>query len=193
MEEFHKVLREFRALLLWPLGSAGLGPVLAQYSNLLPVNFLPIVVLSSVGALVSVCCAFFFRSRSRKLTGSVLRKSAFAGLLAFLLFLVLFFQFTYQIDNVNKDRIVLGCGWAPQVVQILGDFDLQHSYGCPGEAVDEILDDFNHQSSRIWSRAGLSMIQIVLGLSFFAFFVSLSVFLASFVIFNSLGKPQRSE
>ena len=189
MKKFYEVLKEFRGLLAWPLGASGILPILAQLSGLLPVNMWPTVIASSFGSLLVVCWMFMkLPSKSKAHVERVMGRSLILTIVSFTVFSFMLYQFTTVVPNKDKDRVVLGCGWNNDALLVLEEYGMKEASGCPGNKPERILDRFDHKPSEVYSRSGLTLINLSLGISFATAFLSLASFLAAFVVYNVAGR-----
>lgn len=187
LERFFGVLEAYKKSLAWALGGSALLPLIASLAGLAPIWPNGIVVLTSLLNLIFVVLSFqFFERAPRKLVQRVMLGALFAGFALLIVYLVGIERFVFEIPrNAGQgERIYLGCGWSTMALEVSGRFGIDPASSCPGNFRD-ILASAEYESDRIWTASSISTVRVGLAITWLAFFASISLFLAVFIVFQS--------
>jgi hypothetical protein len=180
LDEFKRVLAEYKNLSIWAAGASVVFPFIASFVSVIPPWPKGLDVITSILQLGALIVAYqTFRNSGRRVTRGV-KLWAVLGLLAVLAYLVVFTLFTIYVPEAKRS-IVIGFQCLPNAQQLS---DLGKYVGvCPflglqdlnGAAYDEFL---------LWTRLSIAVTRTVLVALWFAIFICLAFMIGQFLVYQ---------
>lgn len=184
LDEFFKLLDDYKKTLAWALGSSAILPMVASFAGLAPIWPPASPLLTSLFTLIAIVFSFQFlrRAAKRRVNAAMIR--ALVGLVVFLIvYLILFDMFTYTLPTTGE-IVHVGCGWSEMSQEVTDIYGIDRNGGCPGN-YERIFASSSYNNTLVWNRAGLTGVKMGLALTWFGFFVSVSILLGAFLVFQS--------
>jgi len=182
IDDFKRLLAEFRGLSTWAVGSAVTVPFAAALVDLSPPWPKGAVLTTAVVELLVLALVFQFLRRARKsLINGTLAVSALVLAVVSPIYLLQLSLYSYEVPT-TRERFVKGDECTPDAKRVFAD-------RCPDLGLDE-LRTAEYSAERLWTRRSVASIRVRLVLLWSASFVALSAALGSFLVYQ-LRAPRR--
>ncbi len=173
LNDFKKLLKEFRGLSIWAVGGGLVVPFAASMVDLSPPWPSGVVAVTALIELVALVLVFqFFKTASRRVTNRILILSLTMFVATGVVYLAAISYYTYQVPT-TKERFVKG-------YECTADARLVFENRCPDLGLDE-LQTAEYEAERLWTRKSIAVTRTVLVLVWLMAFVALSVALGGFL------------
>jgi hypothetical protein len=175
---FKALLREFRGLSWGVLGAGVAVPFAAELASLSPPWPPAVTGLTAITELVVLVLVYqFLRASRRRVINRVLVIAAIILAVSALTYLAVNSELTYETRGPKKERLVKGFECKEAALKIFGD-------SCPLLGSDEIsLAQWNAET--LWTSRSITMARLSLVVPWLLSFLSLSMLLGSFLVFQS--------
>jgi hypothetical protein len=179
---FRNILREYRALIACAVGGSTI-PLAAAFGSLTPAWPSAISGVTAVAQLVVLVLVFqsLRFARRKVVTRAMIRATAILCIL-FPAYLALIALFTYAEPHSGL-RFTKGFICTQDATLVFQD-------KCPLLTYDEIAVA-NYEEDRIWTPTSLTAMKLIIVITWLVCFGTLSVTLASFVVFQTAQKADR--
>ena len=178
LDEFKRVLGEYKSLSLWAAGSSVIFPFIASFLSVIPpwpdgLNVITAVV--QLGALIVA-----YQTNSPRRASQNVKLWAILGLIVVLAYIVIFTLFTVYIPY-TKRSIVIGFQCLPDAQQ-LSD---HRWYGgtCPFLGLEELkavaFDEF-----LLWTKLSIATTRMLLIALWFSIFICLAFLIGQFLVYQ---------
>jgi len=176
LADFWKLLEEYKRLVWWSLGSSAV-PIAAALASLTPAWPSGVAGVTAVAQLLATVFAFQMLKSSRKrIVTRFMVRGALVLCLLFSIYLLLIALFNYT-EPQSKVRYTKGFECTQEALLVFGS-------KCPFLGLDEIAKA-NYEEERMWTSPSVSIMKVFIVVMWLACFVTLSVILASFIIFQT--------
>jgi asparagine N-glycosylation enzyme membrane subunit Stt3 len=180
LDDFKRLLTEFRGLSTWAVGSALTVPFAAALTDLSPPWPKGVVLVTAIVELLVLALVFqFFRTARKSLINWMMATSVLALAVVSPVYLLQLSLYTYEVPT-TKERFVKGDECTPWAKQVYSDF-------CPDLGHDQ-LREAEYSAERLWTRRSVAAARVRLVLLWAAAFVTLSAALGSFLVFQLRSK-----
>lgn len=185
IDDFKRLLDEFRGLSTWSVGGAVAVPFAAALVDLSPPWPKGAVLVTAVVELLVLALVFQFLRNARK---NVINWTMAASVLVLAvvspIYLLQLSLYTYEVPT-TKERFVKGDECTPDAKEVFPD-------RCPDLGLDE-LRGAEYAAERLWTGRSIASVRVRLMLLWAAAFVALSAALGSFLVYQlrSRKKPKR--
>lgn len=185
IDDFKRLLDEFRGLSTWSVGGAVAVPFAAALVDLSPPWPKGAVLVTAIVELLVLALVFQFLRNARK---SLINWTMVASMLVLAvvspIYLLQLSLYTYEVPT-TKERFVKGNECTPEADKIFQG-------RCPDLGLDQ-LREAEYSAERLWTRRSIAAVRVRLMLLWAAAFVALSAALGSFLVFQlrSRKKPRR--
>jgi hypothetical protein len=175
IDEFKRVLREFKNLSLWAGASSLIIPFVASFLSIIPPWPSGLNVITSVAQLVTLIVVYQAFSGSRTRITRNIKTLAFicAGLL--LAYMAIFTTFTIYVPQAHRS-IVIGYECSPSAQKLFAD-------RCPFLTVDD-LATAAYDEFLLWTRISITTTRILLVSLWLSLFICLAMLIGQFLIFQ---------
>lgn len=183
LDDFKKLLKEFRGLSQWSVvGGSLVVPFAAYLASLSPPWPRGIVPVTAVVELVALMLVFqFYNDSSRRVINRVLLLSVAVFALAGVVYLGAVSYFTYEAPT-TKERFVMGYECTDEALLVFK----KH---CADLGTDE-LKTAEYEAERLWTRRSIAVTRAGLALLWSVDFVALSFALGSFLCYQMRKKRE---
>ncbi len=183
LEEFKRVLSEYRNLSLWAAGTSVIFPFIASFLSVIPPWPAGLNVITSVMQLGALIVAYqTFRNSARYVNRNV-KLWAAIGFAVVLAYMIMFTLFTVYVPPASRS-IVVGFECSA---------DAQRLYGqkCPFLGLEELsaaaFDEF-----LLWTKLSIAVTRTLLIALWFAIFICLAFLIGQFLVYQMKRKvPER--
>jgi len=176
LDEFKKLLAEFRGLSAWAVGGAVAVPFAAALVDFSPPWPPGIVLVTAVVELIALVFVFqFLKSAKRRSINRALIVSTAGLSIASVVYLILLSLYTYRVPTTGE-RFVKGYNCTPEAKAIFKDH-------CPDLGLDE-LRTAEYEAERLWTRRSLTLMRVTLVILWSAAFILLSLTLGAFIVYQ---------
>lgn len=176
IDDFKRLLTEFRGLSTWSVGSAVAVPFAAALADLSPPWPTGVVLVTAIVELLVLALVFqFLRSARKSLINWTMVASALVLAVVSPLYLLRLSLDTYEVPT-TKERFVKGD-------ECTSDARDLHKDRCPDLGLDE-LREAEYAAERLWTRKSIATVRVRLVLLWAAAFVALSAALGSFLVYQ---------
>ena len=179
LDEFKRVLKEFKNLSLWAAGSSLIIPFVASFLSIIPPWPLGLNIITAVVQLVTLIVVYQAFSELRLRITRNIKMLAITGLGLLLAYMAIFAMFTIYIPQAHRS-IVIGYECSNEALKIFKE-------KCPFLTVDDLataaFDEF-----LLWTRGSITTIRIVLLGLWLALFIGLGLLIGQFLIFQMRRK-----
>ena len=183
IDDFKRLLAEFRGLSTWAVGSAVTVPFAAALVDLSPPWPKGAVLATAIVELIVLALVFQFLRRSRKgLINGTLAASVLGLAVVSPIYLLQLSLYSYEVPT-TRERFVKGDECTPAAKKVFAD-------RCPDLGLDE-LKTAEYTAERLWTRRSVATVRVRLVLLWAAAFAALSAALGSFLVYQ-LRAPRRS-
>lgn len=183
LDDFKRLLKEFRGLSVWAVGGSLVVPFAAALADLSPPWPKGIVPVTAVVELLALALVFqFYKTAGRRVIGRVLLVSVVVFALTSVVYFGMVSYFTYQVPT-TKERFVKGYECTADAQQVFKE-------RCPDLGLDE-LRTAEYEAERLWTRKSIAVTRTSLALLWLAAFVALSFALGSFLWYQMKSKGGR--
>lgn len=190
LDEFKKIFEDFGTVGSLAVGGAVLGPIISAASGLAPPWPNNLEFVASVLMLLALAMVFQFLPKRRSSYAKVFIAGSVILVLTLALQVWLHIRFVTEVPGMET-KLIMGCGWTRDVLLVAqnsNEFNLQSQ--CPGD-YRPLLEMAENDPSQIWTASSIDQIAMLLAATWIAIFVSLSIALGSFVIYNSRQRSAR--
>ena len=184
LQDFKKVLKEFKSLSVWGAGSSALLPFIASFLSVIPPWPSQLSVITAAVQLITLIVVYQgFSDDSRKISRSI-RPFAFVGLVVLLGYIALFSMFTIYVPQAHR-AIVVGYECTTSAASIFRD-------RCPFLTVDD-LAGAAYDEFLLWTKSSITVMRVVLVGAWLALFILFASILGQFLIIqmHSSKRPVR--
>jgi hypothetical protein len=182
LDDFKRLLREFRGLSVWAVGGSLVVPFAAALVDLSPPWPKGIVPVTAVVELLSLVLVFqFLNSRRAAERGILAGVAVFA--LSSVVYLAALSHYTYEVPT-TKARFVKG-------YECTADAKAVFKERCPDLGLDE-LRTAEYEAARLWTHTSITVTRTSLAVLWLASFIALSFALGSF-LWHQMRKKGRGE
>ncbi|MFL6261323.1 MAG: hypothetical protein ACJ76Y_16615 [Thermoanaerobaculia bacterium] len=176
LDDFKKLLAEFRGLSAWAVGGAVAVPFAAALVDFSPPWPPGIVLVTAVAELIALVFVFqFLKSAKRRSINQVLIVSTAGLSIASVVYLILLSLYTYRVPTTGE-RFVKGYNCTPEAKALFKDH-------CPDLGLDE-LRTAEYEAERLWTRRSLTLMRVALVILWSAAFILLSLTLGAFIVYQ---------
>ncbi len=185
IDDFKRLLEEFRGLSTWSVGGAVAVPFAAALVDLSPPWPKGAVLVTAIVELLVLALVFQFLRNARK---SLINWTMVASLLVLAvvspIYLLQLSLYTYEVPT-TKERFVKGYECTTDAKQNYPDL-------CPDLGLDELRDS-EYKAELLWTRQSVATVRVRLMMLWAAAFVALSAALGSFLVYQlrHKKKPKR--
>jgi hypothetical protein len=180
IEEFKRLLTEFRGLSVWAVGGGVAVPFVAAMTDLSPPWPPAIVPVTAVIELLSLVLVFqFLRTSKRRLINWILSVSVALFVTTGLIYLLGLSLYTYEVPT-TKERFVKGYECTSEAKAIFGEH-------CPDLGLDE-LRTAEYEADRLWTRKSIAFTRSIIVFVWLLVFAELSFALGSFLVYQMRAK-----
>jgi asparagine N-glycosylation enzyme membrane subunit Stt3 len=177
LDDFKRLLTEFRGLSVWAVGSAVAVPFAAAMIDLSPPWPRGVVLATAVVELVALALVFqFFRSAKRRTINRVLLIGTLVLALVSTVYLTMLSLYTYQVPT-TEERFVKGYDCTPEATAVLKERP------CSSLKLGD-LQNIEYKAEWLWTARSIALIRMTLVLLWFLVFASLSLALGSFLVYQ---------
>jgi len=185
LDDFKRLLTEFRGLSVWAVGSAVAVPFAAALIDLSPPWPRGVVLATAVVELVALVLVFqFFKSAKRRPINRVLLTGTLVLALVSPVYLTMLSLYTYQVPTTGE-RFVKGYDCTPEAVAVLKERP------CSSLRLYD-LQTVEYKAEWLWTGGSIAVIRITLVLLWFLVFASLSLALGSFLVYQMQTPGRRA-
>lgn len=182
LDDFKKVLREFKNLTLWGAGSSALLPFIASFLSIIPPWPSRLNVITATVQLITLVVVYQgFSHDRRKITRSI-RFFAFVGLVVLLGYMALFTMFTIYIPQAHR-AVVIGYECTASAASVFRD-------RCPFLTVDD-LAGAAYDEFLLWTKSSVTVMRVSLVGAWLTLFILVAAILGQFLIIQ-MGSLKRS-
>ena len=183
LDDFKLLLKEFRGLSVWAVGSGLAVPFVAAMADFSPPWPPGIVPVTAVVELMTLVIMFqYFKNTARRIVNRVLIISVIFFVIAGLPYLFVLSLYTYQVP-VTKQRFVKG-------YECTIDAKVVFKERCPDLGLDE-LQTAEYRAERLWTLKSISIIRIILVSAWSMTFAALSSALGVFLVYQMRVKQTK--
>lgn len=183
IDEFYKVLKDYRKLLVWAAGISAL-PFAAAFSSLAPPWPPHIAPITAVAQLAVLIVAFQLLQVSEKRVVDRVVVASFVALFALSLsYLAILLAFTFELPG-ETGRVTRGF-YCTHIAQT------QFPDKCPLLGRDE-MNEANNIPTRLWTSGSITAVHISLIASWTASFMALASLVGCFAVFQQRGTRPRA-
>jgi hypothetical protein len=173
LEEFREIITDIRSLTSWAVNTAVVAPLadfILKIGAPWPVG---VPIITSLVELITFIGIFQFWSRkSQKFSSRVLIISFFILVLSFFSYLYLFDSYTF-VNPATQKRYTKGFLVKPEIQEMIPDY-----FKNP----DQALAGSEYKEEEIWEPNSITAARLVLLLNWLILFISLSIFIGTFVM-----------
>jgi hypothetical protein len=184
IDDFKRLLAEFRGLSTWAVGSAVAVPFAAALVDLSPPWPKGAVLATAIVELLALALVFQFLRRSRKgLINGTLAASVLVLAVVSPIYLLQLSLYSYEVPT-TRERFVKGDECTPAAHKVFAD-------RCPDLGLDE-LKTAEYAAERLWTRRSVASVRVRLVLLWAAAFAALATALGSFLVYQLRAPRRRS-
>lgn len=174
LEEFKEVMTDFRSVTALAVTGGVAAPLVALVTNIGPPWPTGIPVLTSIAELVVLIAIFhFWYKKSRKRLSQRMIIALVIVTISFLGYLILFDTFVFTVPG-GKDSDVYGFVLKPEIKQLIDDKLVLNA--------EEALEGAEYNPKNVWQPWSVTLIRVGVLASWLVMFLSLSLFIATFVM-----------
>jgi hypothetical protein len=174
LDEFRSVIADYRGVSSWMIGGTVAVPLVDFVLRLGPPWPAGVAVITSVAELLTLIFAFHFWYRQAfKQVTRRMRISLAILLICFGVYLYLNSAYTFT-SPVDGEKFVKGLSIRPDVKPLIRN----------GYTPDDALKGAEYQAREVWTSSSIDGMRIALLILWLGSFVSLAVFIASFVMYQ---------
>ncbi len=183
LNDFKLLLKEFRGLSIWAVGSGLAVPFVAAMADFSPPWPPGIVPVTAVIELMTLVIVFqHFKNTAKRIVNRVLVISSILFVVTGLPYLFGLSLYTYQVP-VTKQRLVKGYECTRDAKAVFKEL-------CPDLGLDE-LQTAEYQAERLWTLKSISLIRIALVFAWSLTFAALSSALGVFLVYQMRSKTNK--
>jgi len=185
LDAFKVLLKEYRGLSVWSIGSGLAVPFAAKLADLSPPWPSGIVPVTAVVELLALALTFQLLQAStrRRVINSLLLVNVTIFVVAGMAYLVALSLFTYQVPTTNE-RFVKGYECTREAEAVFKN-------RCPDLGLDE-LQTAEYEAERLWTRKSITITRAGIVFLWSLVFASLSVGLGAFLFYQMRPKRRRA-
>lgn len=173
---FNRVLKEYRSLSTWAVGSAA-APFAASLASLQPPWPKGVVVLTGLLQIVALILVYHFVGRlARKHVDKLIAGSAVVLLCFSVLYLACALRFTYEAGP--KHELSAKGYVCTQLAMTMYPDD------CP-DFSNQALSKVEYEATALWTKESVRNVQLMLFMIWATIFAALSTLIGSFIVFQA--------
>ena len=180
LDDFKRLLEEFKGLSVWAAGGSVVLPFIASFISVIPPWPAGLNVMTSIFQLVAMIVVYQIYSGSKRATIS--RNIAALAAMLFviiLIYLVLFSILTIYVPEAKRS-IIIGYECTANARTVFGD-------KCPGLGLED-LASHAYDEFELWTRSSIAVSRMVLIALWFAFFFFLAALIGKFLVYQMKRK-----
>ncbi|MDR6871114.1 xanthosine utilization system XapX-like protein [Bosea sp. BE125] len=175
-DDFLQTLRRFRSLSVLTVSGGAVVPFFAYLAKISPPWPPGIMILTAIVELLGLIISFqFYKQKSRRIVEKSMIFVVLSLAFTSVVYLSTFSQFTYQAPNAST-RSIKGFVCRPEV-------KLAFSQECP-DLTPERLADAQYRAELLWTEWSITIVRMILTLSWLLCCVLLTIFIGIFIVFQ---------